>query len=425
MSKPHAAKTREPGETVQRDRYTVAEHAINSLARVSLLAGLPWTQLERDPLIAEAKRSTGLSDAGDDRFLAGLDRILTESRGRYSPLGTALLRNLLLKALENRLRAVDYIKRHPDVLQISIQRPIFVLGFPRSGTTLLQNLLATSPDRAPLEFWELMSVTPVREGDLEADKAIRVKALGRILRLANLFVPELKSIKESSPHTPEEDWQLLVPSFHALTFELAYALGDYGRWLQSEADMTWAYGEMKQRLQIILHQRPRQQLVLKCPDHLWFIDALLAVFPDSCIVQTHRDPVGCIASYTSMIALQERVLTGQIRWKALAQRLTSLFLAGAYRAHAARLRHDAGRFFDVPFEDLTRDPEGTVRRILDYFHIAAPSTRSVRTELTKPRADSPGSHRYSTERLGIDPEATRDKFRWYTNTYATDTQAVA
>jgi hypothetical protein len=320
---------------------------------------------------------------------------------------------------------VDYIKRHPEVLDLQIRRPIIVLGFPRSGTTLLQTLLAASPDRAPIEFWELMSVTPVNEADQEADRAVRIRDLDRILRAAKLFVPELNRIHESTPTTPEEDWQLLVPSFQALTFELAYGLEDYGRWLQTEADMAWAYSELKQRLQIILHQRPREQLVLKCPDHLWFIDAVLKVFPDACIVQTHRDPVRCITSYTSMISLQERTLTGRIRWKPLAARLTKMFLNGAHRAHEARLRHDPRQFFDVPFDELVRDPEGIVRRIFKHFDLVPPCASLVSSELKKPRADRPGSHRYSCDRLGIDPEAIRNQFQWYTDAYADRKGAAA
>jgi hypothetical protein len=243
--------------------------------------------------------------------------------------------------------------------------------------------------------------------------------------MANLFVPELDRIHHSTPTTPEEDWQLLVPSFHALTFELAYGLENYGRWLQGEADMVWAYGELKQRLQIILHQHPREQLVLKCPDHLWFIDALLRVFPDACIVQTHRDPVRCITSYTSMISLQERTLTGRIAWRPLAERLTGMFLRGARRAHEARLRHDPRQFFDVPFERLVADPAGIVRRIFLHFDMGAPCEQAVSTELKRPRADRPGAHRYSHERLGIDPESIRTKFRWYTEAYAERTGAAA
>jgi hypothetical protein len=421
QAKPAATR----GETVQRERYHLGEQMVNLLGHASQSARLPWTNLDRSHLVETARRRTRLEDAGDPRFLVGLDRLLRESHGRYTPLGNLLLRNLVVRALENRLRSLDYIRRHPDVLSIPIRSPIVVLGFPRSGTTLLQTLLAASPDWAPLEFWELSSIAPLQEVDPAADKAARIRQLGRILRMANLFVPELDRIHHSTPTTPEEDWQLLVPSFHALTFELAYGLEEYGRWLQEEADMVWAYGELKQRLQIILHQHPRQQLVLKCPDHLWFIDALLQVFPDACIVQPHRDPVRCITSYTSMISLQERTLTGRIAWKALAERLTRMFLRGARQAHAARLRHDARQFFDVPFERLVADPAGMVRQIFRHFGMGAPCESSVKTELRRPRADRPGSHRYSYDRLGIDPEAIRAKFRWYTEAYAERPGAAA
>jgi hypothetical protein len=256
-----------------------------------------------------------------------------------------------------------------------------------------------------------MSVVPVDEVDLEADKRRRIRDLAHVLRVVRLFAPELDRIHHATPTTPEEDWHLLVPSFHALTFQSAFGLEQYGRWLQDEADMVWAYKELRQRLQIILHQRPRGRLVLKCPDHLWFVDALLEVFPDARIVQTHRDPVRCITSYTSMVSLQERLLMGRIEWEPLAARLTDFLLSGARRGEDARASHDDGRFFDVPFDTLVHDPAGVVRAISDHFGLPTPSDSSIRRELARPRADRPGSHRHSHERLGLRPEVVHRRFR--------------
>ncbi len=400
------------GHTVERERWRLLEHAADVLATVSRTLGLAPTRLDRVALIDGARRRTGLQDTGDERFLEGLDRILSESAGRYSAFGDALLHDFLARGLETRLRSVDYVKRHPDVLDVPITEPIVILGLPRSGTTSVQNLLATSLGNAHLAFWELMSVTPVDEIDLEADERRRVRDLARVLRVVALFAPELDRIHHATPTTPEEDWHLLVPSFHALTFQSAFGLEEYGHWLQHEADMEWAYRELRQRLQIILHQRPRQRLVLKCPDHLWFIDALLEVFPDARIVQTHRDPVQCITSYTSMVSLQERLLMGRIEWEPLAARLTDFLLGGARRGEEARSRHEDGRFFDVPFDALVRDPAAVVRGISDHFGLPAPSESSIRSELARPRADRPGSHRHSHVRLGLEPEVVHHRFGW-------------
>lgn len=400
------------GHTVERERWRLAEHLADALARLSRSFGLAATRLERGSLIDDARRRTGLQDTGDDRFMDGLDRILAESAGRYSALGDAFLHTFLARGLETRLRSVDYIRRHPDVLHVPVTEPVVILGLPRSGTTIIQNLLATSMGNAHLEFWELMSVVPVNEVDLEADKRHRIRDLSRVLRVVKLFAPELDRIHHATPTTPEEDWHLLVPSFQALTFQSAFGLEEYGRWLQHEADMVWAYREFRQRLQIILHQRPRRRLVLKCPDHLWFIDALLEVFPDARIVQTHRDPVRCITSYASMISLQERALTGRIEWEPLAARLSDFLLNGARRGEEARARHGDRRFCDVPFEELLRDPAGVLRAIADHFGLPTPSDSSIRGELAKPRADRPGAHRYSHERLGIEPETIHRRFRW-------------
>jgi hypothetical protein len=399
-------------QTVERERYHLAEHVLDAVATLSRSMGLSLTRLDQRSLITVAKRRTGLENTGDDRFLEGLGRILSESTGRYTGFGDAVLRSLLVRALEVRLRSVEYSKRHPDVLEVPIDQPIIVLGLPRSGTTLLQRLLAASLDRAQLEFWELMSVAPINEADLEADKQRRIRELARMLRAAKLFVPELDRIHHATPTSPEEDWQLLVPSFQTLAFASAFGLEEYGRWLLSDADMVWAYREFKQRLQIILHQRPRQRLVLKCPDHLWFIDALTEVFPDAHIVQTHRDPVDCIASYASMVSLQERTLTGRIEWQPLAKRLTDLLLSGTRRAEEARSRHGDERFCDAPFDELERDPAAVVRRVAGHFALPAPSGPGIDRELAAVRADQAGSHRYSFGRLGLEPDAIRREFGW-------------
>jgi hypothetical protein len=410
------------GHTVERERWRLAEHLADALARLSRAFGLAATRLDRDSLIDDARRRTGLEDTGDDRFMDGLDRILSESAGRYSALGDALMRTFLARGLETRLRSVDYLRRHPDVLEVPITEPVFVLGLPRSGTTSIQSLLATSPANAQVEFWELISVTPVNELDPQADRQRRIRDLARVLRVVRLLAPELDRIHHATPTTPEEDWHLFVPSFHALTFQSAFGLEEYGRWLQDEADMAWAYREFRQRLQIILHRRPRQRLVLKCPDHLWFIDALVEVFPDARIVQTHRDPLRCITSYASMISLQERALTGRIEWEPLARRLTDFLLSGARRGEEARAGHEDQRFCDVPFDELVRDPAGVMRGISDHFGLPAPSETAIRSELAKPRADRPGSHRYSHERLGIEPEVIHRRFRW-PGAYAAETVA--
>jgi hypothetical protein len=170
-------------------------------------------------------------------------------------------------------------------------------------------------------------------------------------------------------------------------------------------------------LQVILHQRPRQQVVLKCPDHLWFIDPLLKVFPDACIVQTHRDPLQSIASYASMISLHERTFHGRIDWHDMGQRVTEHFHTGLSRAHASRSGQDPKRFYDVLFTELVKDPVLMVQKISDYFGIEAPTPESLHTQLSTKRADRPGAHRYSTEQFGLDPTAVKERFRWYTEAY--------
>jgi len=386
--------------TVERTEYGLSEHAVNALVGGVSALGFPVTRLDADSILRAATRRCGLHDLGDERYLQGLHKVIDDAKGRFTHFGDALMRKLLIEAAVNRLKVEDYIKRHPEVLEVKVERPLFVLGFPRTGTTLLQNLLPQHPSRRALPFWEMYNPAP---GDTtrERDRERKRKHLGRVLDIAHFFGPEMRAIHDVRPDTPEECWQLFTNTCRVLNYDLVFGLTNYGDWLL-DSDMTWAYREYRRSLQMLLHQWPAEQLVLKCPEHLWFLDALLDVFPDACVVQTHRDPMACIASYCSMVSINRRMFYGHIDHTTIGEQITRRFHMGVQRAYQVRSAHPRPhQFYDVRFHDLVSSPTAGVRGITEHFGLPHVSDEAVQTWLRSNRKDKRGAHKYTAEMYGL------------------------
>lgn len=400
--------------TVERTEYRASLRALDgALAALSAL-GLPLTRLDADSLCRAALRQAGAPGPvpsppaahpafGSPGFRAPMDQLCANVEGRpLTALGRTLTRSTLVKALSNRIYIDRYIRAHPEVLDVPIERPVFILGFPRTGTTLLQNLLSLEPGWRALQFWELQNPVPVHP-DRAVDRRRRKRVADFSLGLAYFVAPEMRAIHEISSTSAEECWPLFANCFAVMNYDLQSQFVDYGRWLL-QYDMTEAYAYYKRSLQILAHHSPTRRFVLKCPEHLWFIDALLAVFPDAEIVWTHRDPVASVASYCSLISLAQRMLYGRLDAVALGAHIRDRFLEGVTRAMDARDRAPGAAFTDVDFAALVRDTPGQLRLLQDRLGVERDAATDARVAawLEAERADKRGAHHYDPEVYQLD-----------------------
>lgn len=400
--------------TVQRLTYQPWLRLLDGAAGVARPLGL-LGRLDADALREQAvKCAGGLTDFGDERFLVPMNKTLEVLEDApITNVAHVYVRQSMLRALVNRLRIEDYIKRHPEVLEIEIERPMFVLGFPRTGTTLLQNVLSLDSDARALRMWELTNPVPV-DPDREKDHARRRKWAERDLRVAYLATPEMETIHHIYADSVEECWYLFANTFAVLNFDLQSSLSDFGDWLM-DFDMTWAYGEYKRMLQIHAHHQPTERFVLKCPEHLWFVDHLLAVFPDAQIVWTHREPVKTIASYCSLISLARRMMYGHIDRPAVGRHISRRFHLGVTRAMDSRRRLGSDNFIDLDFVELCNDPTGVVRTIKRNFGLPEDPGQQDKVDgwLNNSRSDKKGKHVYDTAVYGLDQDELLEHFDHY------------
>lgn len=400
--------------TVERIDYPWHIRAVDGALGLLDRAGSDLGNLDPENILAAARRQTGLSDFGDMSFLEPM-RLVSDNTERlgFTHLARAASRGTWLKAAVNRLRLQEALRRDPTIAQTPVRRPIFVLGFPRSGTTLLQNLLAQVPSRRGLHLWELLTPLPVHTNPA-TDHARRRRTAQLILTAGKLVAPEMDDVHYIDPDTFEEDWYLFCNSFRVLNWDLMTGLEDYGGWLLDH-DMTVAYAEYRTWLQVLLHQRPAEHLLLKCPEHLWFVDSLLKVFPDACIVWTHRDPVASIASYCSLMTLPRRMMYGHVEPKDLGRQIVDRFHAATERAMTALDAADRDRFYHVDFRRLLSEPRQVVHDICGHFNLEDPPDHDALLDawLAAPRADERGKHVYSAERYGIDAGAVTERYQRY------------
>lgn len=389
------------------------EKLANGACALSEALNLPFTRLDMDHILGSAKRKTGLTDWGDERFMAGLEQTLeVVDQSDYTPLARGFISNVCVRAVAHRLRIEQWFKDHPEADDIPIEKPIFVLGFPRTGTTVLQNMLEQAPHRRAPQFWELTSPIP-NHADLERDRRSRIKRIESDLFWAYTVVPEMAEVHEVKATTAEECWPLLSNTFNVVNFDICHGLKPYGHWLM-EQDMEWAYREYRRMLKMLLWRIPAKQLVLKCPEHLWSLSAILKVFPDACIVWTHRAPFDCIASYSSMISLSRRTLQGKIVPAEIGPHIADRFNTGVGRAMADRDAHgDESRFFDVAFPELITDRIGMVHRIEEYFGLEQTDAALLQGWLDQKRADARGKHRYEAAMWGLERDAINTQFSDY------------
>jgi hypothetical protein len=364
-----------------------------------------------DGLHAAATRLAGLADFGPDDYREGL-AVLLESYAREAGLtaaGAKAARAMLRGALVARLLSEAAWERYPAHAGVVIERPIFVTGLPRTGTTALHRLLAADPAHQGLELWlaEAPQPRPPR-GTWPGNPVFQLIQAGVARHQA--AHPGFTGVHHLAADQVEECWQLLRQSMRSVSFECLAHLPGYSAWL-SRQDWTAAYRRHRRNLQLIGLPDRGRRWVLKNPSHLFALDALLRVYPDALVIQTHRSPRTAIASVCSLAAQASEGWSAAFRGEVIGRDQLELWARGLECFTAARARHDPARFCDVRYEDFAADPAGTVERVYDRFGLtltgqAADAMRALRAA---GRGGQP-AHSYALADFGLTREQVDERF---------------
>ena len=366
-----------------------------------------------EDLHQSATRMTGLADYGPDDYSDGLAVIL-ESYARdadLTSLGRKVARVGLRGALAARLLSQAAWDAYPDHADVPIDRPIFVTGLPRSGTTALHRLLTADPDHQGLELWlaEMPQPRPPRD-TWEANPVFQHIQAG--YQRHHVEHPEFMGVHYIAADTVEECWQLLRQTLRSVSYECLAHLPTYSAWLQGQ-DWTGPFRRHRRNLQLIgLNDRGRRW-VLKNPSHLFSLDAIMEVYRDALIIQTHRAPRAVIGSMCSLAAHATDGWSGSFQKNVIGSDQLELWARGLEEFRAARGRYNQEQFLDVDYTDFTADPVGTVESVyarfgLPYSGAAADTVRALHAAGGEGNARP--SHRYSLADFGLTGEQVDERF---------------
>jgi hypothetical protein len=371
-------------------------------------------------LLSSAESRTGLSDWGDGRFHEALQALVSsfESDVELHPAGRwFFMRKVVLEKLVNRLLIQRDLQRFPEILDMPIERPIFITGLPRTGTTLLQRMLAQVPTVRTLQLWELMRPSPPPEHATYAtDPRRRPSILSTMARIAigERKRRELSSIHYSAASEPEECTHLLMNTFATTHFAMYGPARGYLEWL-GRHDAARPYEHYRRQLQLLTWRCSRERLVLKAPIHLRNLRELRQTFPDSHVIWTHREMSAVAASNCSMLArfrglFSDKVSPIEIGREVLANAAANLDAAESYRD-----RDPSIHILDVQYDDLVGDPLGTLEKIADMvdLRLSAGCRKRVRTHLASSERGRHGPHLYDLATYGIRAEEVARLFGGY------------
>lgn len=381
------------------------------------------TRLDAEALSRAAEAATGLTDWGPDlSFRTGLDIFVKSVEAMEpDPAFRDQVRGRILHILETRLRLADDARRNPEIERQVIEKPLAVIGLPRTGTTITYDLLALDPAaRTPREF-ELYRPWPAsEEATFATDPRIAIVQAMYDNYLAH--APQLAEIQRLDCTQPGECNHGMTFHFAGSNFPAEYGVPDFAQWVIDEIP-EGMYRTHKRLLQQFQWKGPKGRWVIKSPHHLFDLEGLVGAYPDAGLIWTHRDPVATFSSLSSFIAgLQAAVGQGKDK-KVVGRMVVDTWSTAMARATKVRRENPAieARIIDIAHRDVVHDPIGEVKRIYERF--AIPFTSDMEERITTFLAENPsasrlGKHKHSAEEYGIDPDEVHERLAEYYERFA-------
>lgn len=376
---------------------------------------------DRETLLAAARERTGLSDFGDTWFFEPMDHYITaaNAEGKLTEAGFAGQTEAIVKGLASRLRMVEDIKRHPEILDEDVEVAAIILGLPRTGSTIFHRLLASAPGMTAIRWYEAQNYAPLPGDEPGKPEARRAYAEAMIEGWLNLS-PELASIHPLDPDAPDEEIIILGQLFITTMVEAMTFIPSFAKWL-NDYDQSKGYDDLKTILKYLQWQDPTRRgkkWVLKSPQNLPYTDVIANAFPKAVLVMTHRDPLEVVPSYVSMEAALYKLnsvhsdeAVGAFWFPRLAEWM--------HRFEQARARIGEDRFIDIDYREVAKEPLKQAQRVL--AHIGIPLDDKIEAALTEFMAGNKREqrpmHDYSLERFGLNEADVREAFASYRARY--------
>ncbi len=398
--------------TLDQTRPILPVRLLNGCGTLLDKSRIPRTPIRAVDLIETAKRRCGLDDFGGGDFFEGLSQLLAscQRESRLNLVGRIVLRADLIRTLCSRLFMQRDRQMYPSISRQEIREPLFIVGLPRSGTTLLHTLLALDPEhRVPLT-WEVMTPSPPTRDNEKR----RIQRAISSCNCFNWLAPTFHHAHPVGAELPQECVSLMAPTFMSDQFDAMYYVPSYRSWFFRQ-DLRPAYEYHRRFLQHLQVRQRAPRWVLKAPTHMFALPSLLTVYPDALFIQTHRAPLDAMASVSSLITILRRVFSDAVDPFTVCREAIDYWSKTLDRFLQDRDGLGEQRICDVNYVEIRRDPLAALRRI--YAHFGWSLCQKVEQRMRRALASQPEDrhrlHRYDLSQFGVHEAESAARFAAY------------
>src|SRR6516225_1191815 len=403
---------RNSATTLQQMRPLLPVRLLNGCGALLEKTRIPVARALAPDLIESAKRRCRLDDFGKGEFFEALSRLLEscQSEAGLNLIGKIALRTDVFQTLCSRLQMERDRQLYPNIAHQEIREPLFIVGLPRSGTTLLHSLLAADPQhRCPL-MWEVRSPTP----PTLSDEKCRIQRENKNCKFFNWLAPTFRYVHAVGAEVPQECISLMTPTFLSDQFDAMYYVPSYRTWFFRQ-DLRPAYEYHRRFLQHLEFRRAARRWILKAPTHMFALPALLSIYPDALFVQTHRTPVDAMASVSSLVTVLRRAFSDAVDPCFVCREAIDYWSETMDKFLSERDGLADNRICDIQFDEIRHEPIRTVRRIYEFFgwSLSREAEQNMRILIASQAKRQSANHRYNLSQFGANAEDVLSAFATY------------
>jgi hypothetical protein len=410
--------------TIQKVRPLLPVRLFNGFGALLEKTRTRSTPLLAIDLIETAKRRCGLDDFGHGDFFEALSRLLQscQDEAQLNLIGKIALKVDVLETLSARLQMERDRQLHPNIARQEIHQPLFIVGLPRSGTSVLHRLLGADPEhRSPL-MWEVRAPSPPTRHDQKR----RIRRARQSCNFFNWLVPTFGHVHSVGAEVPQECVSLMTPTFLSDQFDAMYYVPSYRTWFFRQ-DLRPAYEYHRRFLQHLQFRRAARRWVLKAPTHMFAMPALLSVYPDALFVQTHRTPVDSMASVSSLVTILRSAFSDAVDPFIVSREAIDYWSETMEKFLYERDRLANNRICDVQYDEIRREPIAAVRRIYEFFDwsLSQEAEQRMRVLVAGQAERQSANHRYDLSQFGATADEVLSAFATYCERFGLSQSARA
>lgn len=411
-------------ETVLGLERTVTFKAIIYAGNFLRKIGLDPFQLNADRIILKAKKKAHFSGAISSKTENGLRKLIhsINREAQPNPFGAMAAKSLFERTLYGRLKVEQVLAENPTIEESEIKEPVFIIGMPRTGTTILHALLHEDEQhRSPLA-WECILPYPVPQPDTFYDNP-QLATVAKEFRQLFKLVPDFQKKHYMTATSPQECLGINALDFNSFQTCAQFYIPSYMHWFFNEADKLSTMRFHKRFLQYLQSGGVKaKRWLLKSPVHLIRLKEIFTVYPDARIIMTHRHPSKVVASATSLISSVRSLYSDQENPHRSGKEQAKVWSDCFNRFLESRRSLDKeDQIIDLKFEDFVADQMGTVQKIYQRFGwtLEENNIEKMKHFLDQNPKDKHGIHHYTLEQFGLTEAGINKQFKPYIEFLAT------